>query len=430
MPGLSAVLASRLPIAAAISAPCFLKLGEASSASALTMEADLVEEASEDEVAKHDLEEGEAEKSPPQSRGKGRGRSRGRGNSKPGTRCKAKDGKKYCAGCQTYLDIAEFPLGKALCSKDWNAARNVESAAKAQGQQSWRDVVKADPQQFMEVIQAYHVRCSPHAIGLKRAKHGAFCITTYREEIRQSQQILMDGACGMMNSAAYVHWAGKPRNGGLDADEAKQKWEELFQATNAITDILGPSAKLARRVAVKVKDTIAVRDLQERAKISSAQERENRKATQEDINKNALRLSQDASCAASTAQGRRDDAMMMAKGAASSSAGDTGGMGTFSPAGRVAALVGDVTGLLAEPGVEDVRGHGLHKQTSEGQEREKDAGEEGEDAEEAGSRKSTPSKHGKAKPQVWFNRDEKVMMELDKHRDWLNTVRGDMAQGP
>ncbi len=70
-----------------------------------------------------------------------------------------------------------------------------------------------------------------------------------------------------MNVAAFIHWAGKGKNGGLDADEARAKWESLAAAEGAITDLLGPTAKLARRVAIRTKDLVILRDQQERSRI-------------------------------------------------------------------------------------------------------------------------------------------------------------------
>ncbi len=86
------------------------------------------------------------------------------------------------------------------------------------------------------------------------------------EEVRQSEQLLVDGIMEMHNLATYQHFAAKPKNGGFDHDSSKAKWEELYAAAGAITDLLGPTPKLARRVAVRVADRITLRDLSERAK--------------------------------------------------------------------------------------------------------------------------------------------------------------------
>jgi hypothetical protein len=65
---------------------------------------------------------------------------------------------------------------------------------------------------------------------------------------------LTDGVYEMMNSAAYIHFASKAKNGGFDADEARARWEAEYSKKGAVIDTLGPNQKLARRVAIKVKD--------------------------------------------------------------------------------------------------------------------------------------------------------------------------------
>ena len=70
----------------------------------------------------------------------------------------------------------------------------------------------------------------------------------------------------MMNLVAYQRSAAKPRNGGFDADEARSRWEAECTKPNAIKDNLGPTPKLARRVAIKIKDTMIFRDGIERSR--------------------------------------------------------------------------------------------------------------------------------------------------------------------
>ncbi len=85
-----------------------------------------------------------------------------------------------------------------------------------------------------------------------------------KEEVSQSEAILFDGVYEMMNMAAYIHFAGKAKNGSIDPDEARVKWEQEFLKPGAVTDMLGPTPKLARRVAIKVKDLVTHRDATEK----------------------------------------------------------------------------------------------------------------------------------------------------------------------
>jgi hypothetical protein len=79
--------------------------------------------------------------------------------------------------------------------------------------------------------------------------------------------MFLDGTLEMMNIAHYISFASKPKNGSLDAQEATAKWEAEFTKPGSITDMDGPSQKLARRVAIKVKDTIIFRNATERSRI-------------------------------------------------------------------------------------------------------------------------------------------------------------------
>ncbi len=87
-----------------------------------------------------------------------------------------------------------------------------------------------------------------------------------QEEVKQSTAILADGVYEMMNLQAYMHFSAKPKNGGLDPEEARARWEAEFLKEDAVTDLLGPNARLARRVAIRVKDLIILRDTNERSR--------------------------------------------------------------------------------------------------------------------------------------------------------------------
>ena len=69
-----------------------------------------------------------------------------------------------------------------------------------------------------------------------------------------------------MNIAAFQHWCAKPRNGGFSYEESKLKFDQECASPTAISDLLGPTPKLARRVAIRVRDTITMRDQTERSR--------------------------------------------------------------------------------------------------------------------------------------------------------------------
>ncbi len=113
-----------------------------------------------------------------------------------------------------------------MCGPAWNACRNLEAAARRQGQKEWWETIKSNPTSLKKVVAAYHARVTPEVTGAKKAKKDAFCIAQYREEVRRFEALLKDGVFEMMNQAAYVHWAAKAKNGGLDVDDAKARFED------------------------------------------------------------------------------------------------------------------------------------------------------------------------------------------------------------
>jgi hypothetical protein len=180
----------------------------------------------------------------------------GGGPRKPGGKAKAKAkarglytkvsaGMKFCAPCGKEHPVSEFAAGKPVCGPVWNAMRNLGGAAARQQQSDWWEAVKANPKLLKTVVAAYFIRVQPE-VGIQgaadkkgKAKRDAFCIGTYREEVKRAEQLLKDGVYEMMNEAAYCHFAGKAKNGGIGHDEAKQLWLAEFAKAGAITDALG-----------------------------------------------------------------------------------------------------------------------------------------------------------------------------------------------
>ncbi len=108
--------------------------------------------------------------------------ARGKGRGRGGAKLKAKTGVKMCAPCGKTHPIEEFPPGKAMCGKAFNAMRNVGKAAASQGQTEWWDKVTRDPGQLKAVCSAYMIRVSPEVTG-QRCKKGGFCIAQYKDDV-------------------------------------------------------------------------------------------------------------------------------------------------------------------------------------------------------------------------------------------------------
>eukprot|EP00974_Lingulodinium_polyedra_P096205 9326169-Lingulodinium_polyedra.AAC.1 len=186
--------------------------------------------------------------------------------------------------------------------------------------------------------------------------------------------------------------------------------------------MLGPNAKLARRVAIRTKDVLTLRDLQERSKITRCSEREQRKASQQDIDKLEARVSREAQFKGSAALDAMEQARQIVTGVASSRA--AGGPGSaFSSDGKAAAALGQL---------KDTFGDIMEEDEVEDPEPEEDGdmsmgGNTGGDNTSSTSAKAKGKAKDKDAAVTWFNRDEKVSDELAKHRQWELKTRGKFA---
>ena len=154
---------------------------------------------------------GKGQKQPKQGQEKKKEQVRKRGG-----KVQWKDGKRLCTDCGRWIPIADFPEGKGSCTRDFNAMRVLRAMAKTKEDQDWlKDQIK-DPKKLRRLLTGYSARCCTDR--KKRAKRNAFSIVGYKEEVRRSEAILYDGVWEMMCSKQYVHWAGKPKNGGAGTE--------------------------------------------------------------------------------------------------------------------------------------------------------------------------------------------------------------------
>ena len=215
----------------------------------------------------------------------------------------------------------------------------------------------------------------------------------------------------MMHKKAYVAWAAKQRNGGLDPNEAVQKWQELHDEADAITDVLGPTVKLAHRVAVKVKDLVVFRDKSTRSQINRYVGKETKKATQADVDAAEARLGKERTWVGSGALDPKEEAAQMGRSRAAAVA--AGNLGAFSSAGRSASHIGNVLELVPEDEDKEAKTVGAGSDEPE----KPTADTKGTEADSAG-------KQGIKKP--WFNRDERILEALQKHKQWETAICTDL----
>ena len=395
-----------------------------------------------DELELEGLEDGGHDSEQSSAEGSGTGTTRqGRAKSRAGPKSRAKgpsrlkvindkgksrsrvtkDGKKFCPACGKMLPVTDFPPGSGQCGKDRKAIQVLKNCAVSQNQLPWWEETIRDPKKLKKVVAAYHARAPP--AGKKRKEQ--FNILQYIEERRLESAVIFDGVMEMMSEQMYVAWMAKPKNGGMDPLEAAAEWKTLFSAPGAITDDLGKNPKYKERVAIKKTDLVKFRDASVRSRAYIVKDKEQKKATQADIDKAEARLSKDASFLSTNVRGRVDQAAAMVEMA--TSAGNDGG--AFSSEGKAALHVGNVRDLLSEDEAEmeeqdgdesDVDTHPASSAPSDNITPKKKRDGETESLLSGSDKK--PLKKPKKEP--WFDRDGAVASALKAHQTWINNTRG------
>lgn len=370
------------------------------------LEAD-VDAKSESEDDKHDADSDEEPE--PTSRAKGKKMQRStapaKKNAQPkrGKYSKVKSGMKWCRACHKTLPLDKFPMGSSDCIEDKVAVQNLAGAAKAQGKLDWWKSVLADNDKLKAIVVNYHARC-PRTDKKKRA---TFPIVDWIEEARQESQILTDGVYEMMDQRAYQYHKGKPKNGGMDAEEAKQKWNDLCGMPGAITDNLGECEKYLRRVCVKVKDMVIIRDAKIESRGYRASNLEAKKATADDIARVQNRLARGTSSEDFGADRINTAGIMMGGRAAGNE-----GASAFTSSGRSAMNIGDVQELedSDKSDVENAEDNAEDKESALG-------------GSEDGSGKSKTKVVAKNVKKPWFNADEKISAAIKSHEEWFSKTK-------
>lgn len=232
-----------------------------------------------------------------------------------------------------------------------NTASMQYISTQAQGQLDWWKGILADAASLKSVVANYHARCPKND-----GKHKHFPILQWVEETKQEASVLSDGVYEMMSELHYIHFMMKPKNGGVEATVSAVRFRELCDEQDAITDLLGPSTKYLKRVAVKTKDLVIVRDAKVQSRGFKQAEKELRKANEEDVSKMTGRLARGA--CDSFGDGRLDTAALIMQGRSATANESGAGGSAFGTAGRGAINVGDVLELVddAEDKTDDEEG--------------------------------------------------------------------------
>ena len=271
-----------------------------------------------------------------------------------------------------------------------------------------------DPNKLFPVLRAYHAKAGTEQGG--RAKRNVWSVAVYKEEVRQQQATLVDGVFEMMCKRTYRAWAAKPKNGSKDTETADAEWKCLRAKPGALVDERGADPQFKSRVGVRVKDLVTYRDAVLREKIAESREREKRNASQKDFDELEHRLQTESGFKGSGALTPEEMAAVMISSRAASSA-----LGAGDSANTAAAIASALVGKV--------------KELAPAQDQQKLEGEEeagNEDGEgESNADGASPGKKGQAKPKTpqvkeWFGRDEAVMSQVRKFREYSTKLNSDM----
>ena len=328
----------------------------------------------------------------------------GKGARKKGGRPSATvGGQKYCAGCGKWLDLFRFPASSKWCDEDKPVAQNLISGAALQGETEWVDEVLKCPKTTKRVF-AKIKRMYPKVPGKNRPLP---MVVQLDEELREEEQLLIDGVFQMMNVKALQVFRAKPQNGGFEYDDSKAEFLRLHNDPETVTDEKGPTKELKDRVAFRVKDLVTERDLSSRGQILRVTGASKKKATQDDVLKMQTEM---ASKGMTTLKrkSRAETAMDM-----NTAKRLKGSDGSFSFAGKFSAQMGSIADLKTEE--EEAGGPLLADEYAD------------DDVSVGGTKDGTQStkssKASNAAKEPWFDVDDTITIELSKHSTYMTDTR-------
>ena len=188
---------------------------------------------------------------------------------------------KQCAGCQKHFPNEEFPPSSKFCAQDKQAVQNFNNAVKKQNMVEWWEKVQANPKKFKRILFLYNKK---HPMQVGRKRPAPRCVQ-FEEQHRMELQVLADGVWEMLCVDGYIHEMGKPKHGSIKPLVAREDFWKKHREPDSIVDEDGPTTELKERLATKTKDLITHRDADIQSKVLTVRDREQKKASEEDINK-------------------------------------------------------------------------------------------------------------------------------------------------
>ena len=134
-----------------------------------------------------------------------------------------------CQGCFRWFAVAQFPYGTIYCAEDKKAIGNLYNAAKRQGQLDWYQKEISTKAGIKRLVNNYHDQCPEPKVGKSRK---SFSISVYREVTRTQHAVILDDCGELMNRPTYIAHKGKAKYGGLNAEVAGKKWDDLERSAD------------------------------------------------------------------------------------------------------------------------------------------------------------------------------------------------------
>ena len=325
-----------------------------------------------------------------------------------------KKGTRQCAGCMKHFDASNFPKGTMYCAIDKKAINNIYNACKAQNELDWYHAQMDSQERRKRMLDNYQQMC-PELPDNKKRKPP--CILTMRTKCVTELGIDKTKLGEMMWIGHFTQWAAKPKNGGMDMQDATVDFQRRCQEPDAIVDKEGPK-KAPLRVWVKTKDLVGFRNSFLKSKEAEVTEKQQKKATDEDLDKSFAWLQENFDRVGNNASAltlEQTAKNMVAAAAGSGCSWD----------GHVATLTGNVKDLCPESEQEDEEAvKGMEDDTQDSE----DAGLDECDGKTTKVRIASSGKKSKDKDSAgahmaakerWFDRDKSVADAERLGNKWL-----------
>ena len=373
----------------------------------------------------------EKEGVPPKGKGKAKAKSKAsaaRGGTREKAGRKKKKGTRECRGCGKQVDIDAMPKGSADCWKCKRAFNCIYNAGVRQGQADWVAEQMDCQRKRRRMLKAYLLKYPDPEEGKKRK---TCCVLALKHDVRSESAVDKTRVGEMMWIGHAIHHFQKPKNGSLDADEIKVMFKKKAAAADAIVDQKGPK-KAPLRVWFPTKDLVAYRNSFVKAKSYQVDEKTNRKATQEDIDK-ALSWTMDhhekAGKASTSLTPQEMGAVLTRSGALDGDGADAFDGNNANMAGGVRDLVSDATESEKEEESEEEDKTDKQKRVkpkAEDSADEDDIDWETKSSRTRSSKQGTPKKERdgasqKSAKSKFFKRDEVVASTLRSLNTWASS---------